>query len=114
MWALACSTVGGSSGHPGVNGAYPASSYMAAHRSQLLGSSQRPWMNTTGGRPVLLAASISSTVSTDNSTGLSGIVPPRRFDKAVLQSMSPKNASCEEDLTGGLLVEPPQRLCRYL
>src|ERR1700722_2622254 len=57
-WALASSTVSGSSGQPGLTGAYPAAANTAAHRSQLLGSSQRPWMNTTGLRPESLACAI--------------------------------------------------------
>jgi hypothetical protein len=55
--ALASSTVSGSSGHPGVNAAKPLSSNSFAQRSQLLGSSHRPWTNTTGGRPVAFACS---------------------------------------------------------
>ncbi len=55
--ALASSTVSGSSGHPGRTGAYPASSKSCAHRSQLLGSSHRPWTNTAGVRPDALAFS---------------------------------------------------------
>src|SRR6202042_3489885 len=47
-----------SSGQPGLTGAYPAAANTAAHRSQLLGSSQRPWMNTTGLRPESLACAI--------------------------------------------------------
>jgi hypothetical protein len=47
----------GSSGRPGVSGAYPASSNTEAHRSQLLGSSHRPCTKTTGVRPVALARS---------------------------------------------------------
>ena len=53
----ASSTVAGSSGQPGVSGAKPASSNASAHRSQLLGSSHRPWMNTTGRRPDAFARS---------------------------------------------------------
>src|SRR2546425_4290504 len=58
-FALASSTVSGSSGHEGARLAYPASSKTEVHRSQLLGSSQRPWMKTTGVRPEAFAASIS-------------------------------------------------------
>src|SRR5271166_6468694 len=47
-WALASATVSGSSGHPGVSATYPASSNSSAHRSQLLGSRNRPWTNITG------------------------------------------------------------------
>lgn len=47
----------GQCGHPGVNATKPFSSNSAAQRSQLLGSSHRPWTNTTGGRPVALAFS---------------------------------------------------------
>ena len=39
---------------------YPASSKTAAQRSQLLGKSHRPWMNTTGVRPVAFARSASA------------------------------------------------------
>jgi hypothetical protein len=56
-WAFASCTVSGSSGQPGVKATYPLSSNSAAQRSQLLGSSHRPWTNTTGGRPVALARS---------------------------------------------------------
>jgi hypothetical protein len=54
-WAAASSTVSGSSGQPGVNAAKPCCSNNSAQRSQLLGSSHRPWTNTTGWRPVALA-----------------------------------------------------------
>ncbi|MDX6606035.1 MAG: hypothetical protein QOD14_575 [Solirubrobacterales bacterium] len=50
-FALASATVSGSSGQPGVTVAYPASSKILAQRSQLLGSSQSPWMKTTGVLP---------------------------------------------------------------
>ena len=53
--SLASSTVSGSSGQPGVSAVKPASSNSVAQRSQLLGSSQRPWMKTTGFKPVALA-----------------------------------------------------------
>jgi hypothetical protein len=55
--ALAASTVSGSSGQPGVSAVKPASSNTFAQRSQLLGSSQRPWTKTTGGLPVAFAVS---------------------------------------------------------
>ena len=57
--ALASSTVSGSSGQPGVSAVKPASSNSAAQRSQLLGSSHRPWMKTTGCSPVALARATS-------------------------------------------------------
>src|SRR5205085_10915030 len=57
--ARAASTVAGSSGQSGVSGAYPACLKKSAQLSQLLGSSQRPWMKTTGALPEALAASIS-------------------------------------------------------
>ena len=56
--AFASATVSGSSGQPGASVAYPASSKRARQRSQLLGSSHRPWTNTTGTRPDSLASSI--------------------------------------------------------
>ena len=40
--SFASSTVSGSSGHPGVNPVYPASSNTSTHRSQLLGKSHNP------------------------------------------------------------------------
>src|SRR5215210_1472240 len=52
--------VSGSSGHDGVTAAYPASSNNCVQRSQLLGSSQSPWMNTTGVRPLAFACSTCS------------------------------------------------------
>src|SRR5712691_2635635 len=58
--AFASSTVSGSSGQPGVSAVYPAASNIVAQRSQLLGSSQRPWTNTTGCSPVVLARSTCS------------------------------------------------------
>ena len=58
-FAFASATVSGSSGQPGVSAVKPASSNTEAHRSQLLGRSQRPWTNTTGVRPVSFARSIS-------------------------------------------------------
>ena len=58
--ALASSTVSGSSGQPGVRAVKPASSNSVAQRSQLDGSSHRPWMKTTGCRPVALARETSS------------------------------------------------------
>ena len=54
-FALASSTVSGSSGQPGVSAVKPASSKTPAQRSQLLGSSHRPWTKTTGCSPVALA-----------------------------------------------------------
>src|SRR5438093_2140914 len=56
--SLASWTVSGSSGHPGVREAYPAPSKSLAHLSQLLGSSHRPWTNTTGLLPDAFALSI--------------------------------------------------------
>src|SRR6516165_4714242 len=56
-WALASATVSGSSGHPGVSAAYPAASNRSAHRSQLLGSRNRPWTNITGVSPEAFARS---------------------------------------------------------
>src|SRR5256886_16230337 len=58
--AFASETVSGSSGHPGFTAVKPASSNNVAQRSQLLGSSQRPWMKTTGVRPDALARSTCS------------------------------------------------------
>src|SRR5437762_2959398 len=58
--AFASETVSGSSGHPGFTAVKPASSNNVAQRSQLLGSSQRPWMKTTAVRPDALARSICS------------------------------------------------------
>src|SRR5262249_32199223 len=58
--ARATSTDAGSSGQSGVNATYPASSNTAAQRSQLEGSSQSPWMNTTGVAPLAFARSICS------------------------------------------------------
>lgn len=55
----AASTVSGSSGQSGVSGAYPACWNKSAQLAQLLGSSQRPWMKTTGVVPEAFAASIS-------------------------------------------------------
>src|SRR5262249_23484966 len=45
------------SGQPGETGAYPAPSKSLAQRSQLVGSSHSPWMNTTGRFPDALALS---------------------------------------------------------
>src|SRR4051812_40073292 len=56
-WALASSTVSGSSGQPGATGAKPAWSKTVAQRSQLLASSHSPWMKTTGVRADEFAAS---------------------------------------------------------
>ena len=50
----------GSSGQPGVTATYPASSKTAAHRSQLLASSQSPWTKTTGVLSPALARATSS------------------------------------------------------
>ena len=58
--ALASATVSGSSGQLGVNAVYPFFSKSCAHRSQLLGSSHRPWTNTTGTRPAVFARSTCS------------------------------------------------------
>src|SRR3954452_23422033 len=58
--ALASSTVSGSAGHPGVSAVGPASSTTAAHRAQLLGSSQSPWTKITGVRPAAFARVICS------------------------------------------------------
>ena len=44
-------------GPAGVTAAYPASSNSAAQLSQLLGSSQSPWMKTTGVLPLAFACS---------------------------------------------------------
>src|SRR5258708_34184134 len=52
---MAWATGSGSSGQPGVSAVYPASSNTAAQRAQPRGSSQRPWTNTTGCRPVAFA-----------------------------------------------------------
>src|SRR5207247_8893219 len=43
--------------YPGVKAMYPASSNSVDQRSQLLGSSHRPWMNTTGVSPAAFARS---------------------------------------------------------
>ena len=56
--ARASSIVSGSSGQDGVSPAYPASSKRPTQLSQLLGSSQSPWMKTTGTRPEAFAFSI--------------------------------------------------------
>ncbi|MGH9017306.1 MAG: hypothetical protein ACRDY1_06115 [Acidimicrobiales bacterium] len=40
-WRLACSTVFGSSGHPGASVVKPAASNRARHRSQLVGNNHR-------------------------------------------------------------------------
>src|SRR5207342_1660829 len=58
-FARASSIVSGSSGQSGVSGAYPACLNKSAQLAQLLGSSQRPWMKTTGVLPEAFAASIS-------------------------------------------------------
>lgn len=58
-FARASATVSGSSGQSGVSGAYPARLKKSAQLAQLLGSSQRPWMKTTGVVPEAFAASIS-------------------------------------------------------
>src|SRR6266852_1817420 len=55
--AFASSTVSGSSGQPGLTAANPASSKTVTQRSQLDGSSQSPWTNTTGVRPDAFARS---------------------------------------------------------
>jgi hypothetical protein len=44
-------------GHPGVSATQPAVSDSSAQRSQLLGSSHRPWTNTTGVSPDAFARS---------------------------------------------------------
>ena len=55
----ACSTVSGSSGHEGAQRRVPdLFEDRAAHRSQLLGSSHKPCMNTTGVSPDAFAVSI--------------------------------------------------------
>jgi hypothetical protein len=59
-FARASSTVAGSSGQSGFTAAYPAASKVSAQRSQLLGSSQSPWMKTTGVLPAVLAFSTSA------------------------------------------------------
>ena len=58
--AFASSTVLGSSGQPGEIVAKPASSNTVRQRSQLIGSSQSPWTNTTGVRPDAFACAICS------------------------------------------------------
>ena len=50
-------TVAEAKAHPGVSAAYPAASNRSAHRSQLLGSRNRPWMNITGVSPEAFARS---------------------------------------------------------
>src|SRR2546421_3133807 len=72
--AFASETVSGSSGHPGFTAVKPASSNMVAQRSQLLGSSQRPWMKTTGVRPDALARSTCSDSCSVTPVDLSAVV----------------------------------------
>jgi hypothetical protein len=59
-FARASATVAGSSGQSGFTAAYPASSNALAQRSQLLGSSQSPWMKTAAAFPAALAFSTSA------------------------------------------------------
>ena len=56
-FALASSTVPGSSGQSGVTPANPFCSKSSTQLFQLLGSSQRPWMKTTGVLPLAFAFS---------------------------------------------------------
>src|SRR4051794_619985 len=89
--AVAASVVSGSSGQPGAAVAYPASSKICRHGSQLLGRSQRPWTKTTGCLPVALTFSISSTsYSVQVGAGLSGVVAMRRASRAVRSEASPR------------------------
>src|SRR5262245_39939667 len=67
-FAFASRTVGGSSGQPGVSAVYPAASNISVQRSQLLGSNQSPWTNTTG---CLLSEFARSTWRFSNSTMVS-------------------------------------------
>src|SRR5437868_8665006 len=73
-WAFASETVSGSSGHPGFTAVKPASSNKAAHRFQLLGSSQQPWMKTTGVRPDAVAGATCSNSWSVMPAGLAAVV----------------------------------------
>src|SRR5437667_7867678 len=64
----------GSSGQPGATAENPDSSNTVAQRSQLLGSSQRPWMKTTGVRPDALARSTCSDSWSVMPAGLAAVV----------------------------------------
>jgi len=58
--ACASATVAGSSGQSGFTAAKPASSKAWPQRSQLLGSSQSPWMKTAAVLPAALVFSTSA------------------------------------------------------
>src|SRR6266852_2434576 len=114
--AFASSTVSGSSGQPGLTVAYPASSKTVIQRSQLLGSSQSPWMNTTGWRPEALARSICSStyggavemdiVSSNRFT----VAPSRTVFALVCRFLASTQVACD-----ALIGQPARRrLIRHL
>src|SRR5262245_41489967 len=70
--ARAASTDTGSSGQSGASATYPASSKSVAQRSQLDGSSHRPWMKTTGGA---VGACARSTCSSSRAVMVAGALP---------------------------------------